>query len=65
MEPVKESVRFVLYTEIEDAYETAFLPQGMNEFFFCRGHPFKKGDHIRIVIQKWPPDADPDHNNQT
>lgn len=63
MESTEEPMRFVVYTEIEDRHETGFLPKGMNEYFFCRGHPFQKGDKVKITIQKVP-DVHPDNDHQ-
>lgn len=65
MEPAEKPMKFVVYTEIEEAHETAFLPKGMNEFFFCKGHSFKAGDQVKVTIQKWKwPDVRPDHDSQ-
>lgn len=62
MESTEVAVRFVAYTFIEVATEAAFCPKGMNEFFFCKDHPFKEGDRVKLTIEKVP-DANPNQHH--
>lgn len=57
MESAEAAINFVVYSQIVDVQDHGFLPKGLNEYFFCKDHPFKIGDKVKIIIKKVPNDA--------
>jgi hypothetical protein len=61
---LQQNPRYTLETTIADANADAFLPKGMNEYFFAE-HDFKQGDRVKITIQRIVDDVNEGLANRT